>query len=76
MEIFSSQSQARVVQLCTRFNQYRKENKLEQAYLDEINGLSDEMAATGRPLDNLDVISHILSGLQKSMMVLLLQSRP
>jgi hypothetical protein len=76
MEIFSSQSQAWVVQLRTRLNQCRKENKLGQVYLDEINGLYDEIAAARKPLDNLDVISHILSGLQKSMMVLLLQSPP
>jgi hypothetical protein len=34
-------------------------------YLDEINGLYDEMAAAGKPLDNLDVFSHILSGLDE-----------
>jgi hypothetical protein len=31
-------------------------------YLDEIKGLSNEMAVPSKPLDNLDVISHILSG--------------
>jgi hypothetical protein len=65
MEMFSSQSQAWVVQLCTRLNQCRKEDKSGQVYLDEINGLSDEMAAAGKPLDNLDVFSHILSGLDE-----------
>jgi hypothetical protein len=64
-EMFASQSQARVVQLRTRLNQCRKENKTGQVYLDEIKGLSDEMAAAGKPLDNLDVISHILSGLDE-----------
>jgi hypothetical protein len=64
-EMFASQSQARVVQLRTRLNQYRKENKTGQVYLDEIKGLYDEMAAAGKPLDNLDVISHILSGLDE-----------
>jgi hypothetical protein len=34
-------------------------------YLDDIKGLSDGMAAAGKPLDNLDVISHILSGLDE-----------
>jgi hypothetical protein len=65
MEMFSSQSQARVVQLRTRLNQCRKEDKSGQVYLDEINGLSDEMAIAGKPLDNLDVFSHILSGLDE-----------
>jgi hypothetical protein len=36
-----------------------------KVYLDEIKGLSDEMAAAGKLLDNLDVISHILSGLDE-----------
>jgi hypothetical protein len=65
MEMFSSQSQAWVVQLRTRLNQCRKEDKLGQVYLDEIKGLFDEMDAVGKPLDNLDVILHILSGLDE-----------
>jgi hypothetical protein len=48
MEMFSSQSQARVVQLRSRLNQCRKDDKIGQAYLDEIKGLSDEMAALAR----------------------------
>jgi hypothetical protein len=75
MEMFSSQSQARVVQLRTKLNQCRGEGKTCQAYLDEIKGRSDEMAVAGKPLDNLDVITHILSGLyMMSMIALLLQS--
>jgi hypothetical protein len=53
------------VQLCIRLNQCRKEDKTGQAYLDEIKGLSDEIAAASRPLDSLDVISHILPGLDE-----------
>jgi hypothetical protein len=63
MEMFFSQSQARVVQLHTKLNQCRKEDNTGQVYLDEIKSLSDEMAAAGKPLDTLDVISHILSSL-------------
>jgi hypothetical protein len=48
------------VQLRTRLNQCRKENKTGQVYLNKIKGLSDEMAVAGKPLDNLDVISHIM----------------
>jgi hypothetical protein len=58
MEMFSSQSQEWVVQLCTKLNQCCMEDKTCKAYLDEIKGLSDEMAAT-ETLDYLDVISHI-----------------
>jgi hypothetical protein len=64
-EMFASQSQARVVQLRTRLNQCRKENKIGQVNLDKIKDLSDEMATAGKPLDNLDVISHILSVLDE-----------
>jgi histone deacetylase 1/2 len=53
------------VQLRTRLNQCRKDNKTGQAYLDEIKALSDKMAAAGKPLDNLDVISYIISGLDE-----------
>jgi hypothetical protein len=65
MEMFASQSQAQMVQLRTRLNQCCKEDKTGQAYLDENKGLSDEMATAGKPLDTLDVISHILSGLDE-----------
>ncbi|XP_071676767.1 uncharacterized protein [Lolium perenne] len=63
VEMFAAQSQSRVVHLRTKLNQCRKEDKTGQAYLDEIKGLSDEMAATGKPMDTVDVISYILAGL-------------
>ncbi|XP_071678578.1 uncharacterized protein [Lolium perenne] len=63
VEMFSAQSQSRVVHLRTKLNQCRKDDKSGQAYLDEIKSLSDEMAAAGKPMDTVDVISYILAGL-------------
>ena len=64
MEMFSSQSKARVVQLRTKLNQTRKENKTAEVYFNQIKALADEMAAARKPLDNDDVISYVLAGLQ------------
>ncbi|KAK1610461.1 hypothetical protein QYE76_034134 [Lolium multiflorum] len=61
VEMFSAQSQSRVVHLRTKLNQCRKEDKSGQVYLDEIKSLSDEMAAAGKPKDTVDVISYILA---------------
>jgi hypothetical protein len=63
MEIFFVQSQSQIVHLHTKMNQCRKEDKIGQVYLDEIKGLSGEMASAGKPMDTMDVISHILAGL-------------
>jgi hypothetical protein len=63
VEMFAAQSESRIVHLRTRLNQCRKEDKTGQAYLDEIKGLADEMAAAGKPLDTVDVISYIIAEL-------------
>ncbi|XP_071678378.1 uncharacterized protein [Lolium perenne] len=63
VEMFAAQSESRIVHLRTRLNQCRKEDKTGQAYLDEIKGLADEMAAAGKPMDTVDVISYIIAGL-------------
>ncbi|KAK1646409.1 hypothetical protein QYE76_064214 [Lolium multiflorum] len=63
VEMFTAQSQSRVVHLRTKLNQCHKEYKTVQAYLDEIKGLFDEMAAAGKSMDTVDVISYILAGL-------------
>jgi hypothetical protein len=63
--MFSSQSKARVVQLRTALNTCKKENKTAAAFFDQIKHLADEMATAGKPLDNEDVISYVLSGLNE-----------
>ncbi|KAK1649950.1 hypothetical protein QYE76_067755 [Lolium multiflorum] len=67
VEMFAAQSQSRVVHLRTKLNQCRKEDKTGHAYLDEIKGLSDEMATAGKPMDTVDVISYILAGLDNEL---------
>ncbi|KAK1621013.1 hypothetical protein QYE76_026530 [Lolium multiflorum] len=62
-EMFSSQSMARVVHLRTQLNMTKKENKTAAVFFNQIKTLADEMAAAGKPLDNEDVISYVLSGL-------------
>ncbi|KAK1605844.1 hypothetical protein QYE76_029517 [Lolium multiflorum] len=64
MEMFSSQSKARVVQLRTQLNGTRKENKTATVYFNQIKTLADEMAAARKPLDTDDIVSYVLAGLQ------------
>jgi histone deacetylase 1/2 len=64
MEMFSSQSKARVVQLRTQLNGTRKENKTASVYFNQIKTLADEMAAAGKPLEDDDIVSYVLAGLQ------------
>jgi hypothetical protein len=62
-KMFSSQSRARVVHLRKQLNMTKKENKTVAVFLNQIKTLADEMAAAGKPLDNEDVISYVLSDL-------------
>jgi hypothetical protein len=64
IEMFSSQSKARVVQLRTQLNGTRKENKTASVYFNQIKTLADEMAAAGKPLEDDDIVSYVLAGLQ------------
>jgi hypothetical protein len=64
-EMFSSQSRSRVVNLRTRLNQTRKENKTGVVYFGQIKSLADEMATTRKPLDSDDIISYVLAGLDE-----------
>jgi hypothetical protein len=62
-EKFSSQSKARVVQLRTQLNKAHKENKIAKVYFNHIKNLADEMATTGKPLEEDDVISYVLASI-------------
>jgi hypothetical protein len=61
--MFSSQSKARVVHLCTKLNQTRKEHKTGVMFFGQIKALANEMAAAGKPMDDDDIISYVLAGL-------------
>jgi hypothetical protein len=61
-EMFLSQSKARVVQLHTQLVQTRMDNMTGAAYFGRIKTLANEMATAGKCLDDEDVASYILAG--------------
>jgi hypothetical protein len=63
LEALSPLVKALVVQLRTQLNKPHKENKTAKVYFNHIKNLADEMAAAGKPLEEDDVISYVLAGL-------------
>jgi hypothetical protein len=63
IEMFSSQSKARIVQIRSVLNKAQKGDKSASVYFNHIKNLADEMASAGKLLDEDDVISCILAGL-------------
>ena len=63
LQSFSSQSRARVIQLRSAIEHTRKGDMSAAAYFTKMVSISDELAATGKPLDEDDVVDHILQGL-------------
>uniref|UniRef100_A0A8R7QLT1 Retrotransposon Copia-like N-terminal domain-containing protein n=1 Tax=Triticum urartu TaxID=4572 RepID=A0A8R7QLT1_TRIUA len=63
LQSFSSQSRARVIQLCSAIEHTRKGDMTAVAYFTMMVSISDELAAAGKPLDEDDVVDHILQGL-------------
>jgi hypothetical protein len=73
-EMFSSQSKARVLQLSMQLNKAHRENKTADVYFNQIKNLADDMAAAGKPLEEDDVISYVVSCLNdEAIMALSLQ---
>ena len=63
LQSFSSQSRARVIQLRSAIEHTRKGDMSAAAYFTKMVSISDELAAAGKPLDEDDVVDHILQGL-------------
>ena len=63
VESFSAQSRARQIQLRSAIGNARKGDLSTSAYFMKMKGLADELAAAGKPLEEDDIISHILEGL-------------
>ena len=63
LQSFSSQSRARIIQLRDQIGHTKKGDMSVAAYFTKMKGLADELAAAGRPLDEDDVVSHIIQGL-------------
>jgi hypothetical protein len=60
--MFSSQSRARVVHLCSKLATTHKGHATCAAYYVQMKGFADEMAAVGKRLDEEEVICYILAG--------------
>jgi hypothetical protein len=63
MEMYSSQSRARVLHLRSKFSSTRKGEMTCVVYFALMKGYADEMAATGKKIDEDDIVSYIISGL-------------
>lgn len=63
LAMFASQSRARGIQLRTQLVNTKKGGLSATAYFAKMKGLADEMAAAGKRLDEDDLVSHILGGL-------------
>jgi hypothetical protein len=53
-----------VVHLRAKLNHTRKEDKTGVVFFGQIKSLADKMTAAGKPLDDEDIILHILFGLE------------
>jgi hypothetical protein len=60
---FASQSRSRVLHLRNQLVATRKGNMSIASYFSTMRGYADEMAAAGKPIDDDDVVSYILNGL-------------
>jgi hypothetical protein len=60
---FASQSQLHILHLCNQLVATRKGNMLVLVYFSTMRGYVDEMAATGKALDDDNIVSYILNGL-------------
>ncbi|KAL6602765.1 hypothetical protein ACP70R_043126 [Stipagrostis hirtigluma subsp. patula] len=61
--MYSSQSHARIVHLLEKLSTALKGNMSSTAYFTKMTGFADEMVATGKKIDDEDLITYILSGL-------------
>ena len=63
VESFSAQSRARQIQLRSAIGNAGKGDLSAAAYFTKMKGLADELAAAGKPLEEDDIVSHIVEGL-------------
>jgi hypothetical protein len=61
--MYASQSRARVMHLRGKLATTRKKDMTAAAYFAKMKGYADEMAAAGKRLEDDDVVSYILTGL-------------
>ncbi|KAJ0076272.1 hypothetical protein Patl1_34415 [Pistacia atlantica] len=63
---FASASRSRVALLKRQIQTLSQGNKTCSAYLDEAKAIANQLAATSKPMDDQDLISHLLGGLKVS----------
>jgi hypothetical protein len=63
MSSFESQSHACVINVCMALSTTRKGDMTISKYVTKMKALSDEMASAGKRLDDEELVSHILAGL-------------
>ena len=61
--MFAAQSQARVTNLCMQLTNSKKGSMTATAYYAKVKALGDELAAAGRPMQDDELVTFILAGL-------------
>lgn len=61
--MFSSVSKSRIIQLRAQLAREQKGDQTVSAYYTKMTSWADELAAAGKPLDDEEMISYILAGL-------------
>jgi len=61
--LFSAQSQSRILQLEQQLSNLKKSAQSISGYFQKAQGFAHLLAAIGKPIDNSELISHILAGL-------------
>ncbi len=61
--LFAAQSQSRILQLKQQLSNLKKGAQSVSAYFQKAQGFANLLAAIGKPIDNSELISHILAGL-------------
>jgi hypothetical protein len=62
-KMFASQSRSMILHLCNQLVATKKDEVSIMAYFSTMCGYANEMAAAGKPLDDDDIVSYILNGL-------------
>ena len=77
-QMFASQSRAKVIQLRGQLNNTRKGDLTIATYFTKMKSFADELATAGKPLDEDEVVSYILGGLDADFnsFVLAISVRP
>jgi len=63
IDMFSSQSRARVTNLCITLANSQKGSMTTTAYFSKMKALADDLASAGKPIEDEELVSYILAGL-------------